>query len=160
MSEYEYEEDREDQDYDEEDYDEYRESKEERGVGERTQQRHVFIDAENDAEKDARLKTPLEHFTTNIRKVSEKILVNIYLDTRIFNKNDVTQIISNIHLFSKPECKNPTCFVLGYIATVGGQNINYDILSKLYKIIDKIDETKNIKDADIIRYCTLWINTV
>ena len=60
----------------------------------------------------------------------------------------------------KSEYKNPTCFVFGYIATRGGSKIYYDILIKLYKIIDKVDETKNIRDVDIIRYFTLWINTV
>ena len=145
-------------DYEEED--DYQDFREERGAMERAERRHVFIDMENEPAKDARLQTPLEKFIINIRKVTDKILDNRYIDSRLFNKNDLNQIISSIHLFSKPEYKNPTCFVFGYIATSGGRKIDYDTLIKLYKIIDKVDETKNIKDADIIRYCTLWINTV
>jgi hypothetical protein len=147
-------------DYEEDEDDDYQDFREERGAVERTEKRHVFFDMENEPAKDARSQTPLEKFISNIRNVSDKILDNRHIDSRLFNKDDVNQIISNINLFSKPEYKNPTCFVFGYIATRRGSKIDYDTLIKLYKIIDKVDETKNIRNADIIRYCTLWINTV
>ena len=133
--------------------------KEERAAGERTEKR-TYVDLDYDVEKDVRQKAPIEIFIDNIRKIGNIIIDNNYLDKKIFNSNDLDIILKNIYLFNKPEYKNPTCFILGYISTNGGSSISKEKLFRMYSLIDEIDSSSNIQPPDVIRYCTLWINTV
>jgi len=142
-------------DDDEEEFD----FKEERSAGERTEKR-TYVDLDYDVEKDIRQKTPIEIFVDSVRKIANIIIDNNYVDKKIFNSNDLDIILKNIYLFNKPEYKNPTCFILGYIATDGGRSISKEKLFKMYRLIDEIDSSTNIQPPDIIRYSTLWINTV
>ena len=141
-----------------EDYEDF-EFREEKNAGERAGAGHTYIDTD-EVEKDVRLKTPLELFITNIRQISNDIINNKYLSPKIFNKSDLELILKSIYLFDKPEYKNPLCFIFGYIATEGGSVINEKKLYELYNNIETVDSTGNIQPPDIIRYCTLWINTV
>ena len=53
--------------------------------------------------------------------------------------------------------KNPTAYVLGYIVSVGGLDINVDILNKILLKKNSYRLDQSVKPPDIIRYARYFI---
>lgn len=52
--------------------------------------------------------------------------------------------------------KNPTAFVLGYIATNGGGKFTPAAVAKAYKALENVRDT-SVQPPDVIRYGRLWL---
>jgi hypothetical protein len=67
---------------------------------------------------------------------------------------------------NKPQYKNATAYILGYIASNGGHNITKDKIKKSLGLIrfNKKDiytvQDKSIDCAAVIRYVRLWQNII
>ena len=160
--------DYEDEDYnEEEDYNEYEdeyedeyekedniEMKGEVNAFERTGIRNDFnmLDVENLDKKSKLKKTPLERFYESVNGICQQLL-----ERNKLVEGDIRIILENIGQLDKPEYKNATAYILGYIVSGGGNKINK---KKLLDAIDLLEylEDKSIQAPDIIRYSRLWIN--
>jgi len=75
--------------------------------------------------------------------------------------NDLEQLIDRIDTSLKePQYKNATAYVLGYIASEGGREINRKNVSQVFKTILKTVSDKSVKEEDVLRYARLWYNIV
>lgn len=52
--------------------------------------------------------------------------------------------------------KNPTCYILGYVATSGGTKMNKSGMDTVLKIVPKLDKKLGIEPPDVIRYARYW----
>jgi hypothetical protein len=94
--------------------------------------------------------------------------LRIYVDalSRKLNDDEVLKITDNMieHMLTyisnlkNPENINPIGFILGYIATDGGKNMNKTQVKNVIKIVKKLDDEGGITDPDVIRYSRLWLN--
>ena len=96
--------------------------------------------------------SPLDKFKMDVRIVARQL---DSWDIDISN-DDIIKMIETAVKVDKVEHKNPTAYVLGFLASNGGRKLDH----KLFKyVVDQvIDKTEkgNVKPADVIRYARLW----
>lgn len=103
-------------------------------------------------------QTPLGRFCLKVDAVSR----NINATCRGFTISDeqIQHLLNASQNLKRVEFKNPTAFVLGYLATDRGvRSISKDSLRstwECYKDIRGINKDTSIKKPDIIRYARLW----
>ena len=143
--------------YEEDDYVQEQEFGQERNVFERVGIRNDFIDIDIDRKKSRTQKTPIERFVENTNAISLDLMNSL----NILSDADIKIILESIRLVDNPEYKNPTGFILGYFATNGGNKIDKKKLKKTFDIIEdeKIVDT-TVSQADVVRYCRLWLNLI
>lgn len=150
-----------DEDY--EDQDEYVEDVEEENrfqaevnVFERVNRRDnidIDIDIGIGPKKNRTQETPIERFVKFVNAIALELTNENHL-----SENDVRYILEKIRVINKPEYKNPTAYILGYIATnYGGNQINKDKLIECFNLLDKLAD-KSVTQPDVIRYARLWMN--
>jgi hypothetical protein len=144
-----------DYDYDYDDPD--KELREERNVFERVGFRDDIdeLDYFNMDEKKSRTKkTPLERFVESVNGITLDLM-----SKDILRDGDRKIILQNIQKIDRPAYKNPTGYILGYIVTGGGGDINKIQLSRMVNLIQKeLLEDKSVQPPDILRYARLWQN--
>ena len=148
---------------DEDNYDNYDEDyekediiQEEVNAFERVGGRNNFdlLDTENIDKKNKLKKTPLERFYETVNGVSQKLL-----EENKLSEGDIKIILQTIGLLDKPEYKNATGYILGYIVSGGGlSNINKTKLFGAIELVENVLEDKSVQPPDIIRYARLWMN--
>ena len=155
-------------DYDEDEYDEYNNQFDEEdyeketniategevNAFERVGRRNDFdlLDIQNLDKKNKLKKTPLERFYETVNAISRQLL-----ELHKISDGDIKFILENIARLDKPEYKNATGYILGYIVSGGGNKINKKKLLEVLDILDYLDD-KSVQAPDIIRYSRLWIN--
>lgn len=146
-----------------EDYDDYNEEpvqefRDERNAFERAGFRNdLDINIEDIERKSRTKKTPLERFIESVNAIS----LNLISTENIIDQNDRKILLESIKNLEKPDYKNATGYIFGYIVTKGGNEINKLKLSKLVSLLRKnLIEDKSIQPPDIIRYGRLWQNIV
>uniref|UniRef100_A0A6C0CZN2 Uncharacterized protein n=1 Tax=viral metagenome TaxID=1070528 RepID=A0A6C0CZN2_9ZZZZ len=79
--------------------------------------------------------------------------------TNKLKDSDIKEMIeyaANIHNI---QYKNPTAYILGYIATNGGKNIDKKKVDYLIKnVLDITMDRSSVTPPDIIRYSRFWLN--
>ena len=73
-----------------------------------------------------------------------------------FSERDIDELLGKIHLLDNPKVTNPIGYILGYVATNGGKNMN-NIESVMSKIKKGMIRDANVQPPDVIRYAKLWI---
>jgi hypothetical protein len=154
-----------DEDYEDQDEyideDEYKDEEENRfqaevNVFERVNRRDnidIDIDIGIGPKKNRTQETPIERFVKFVNAIALELTNENYL-----SEDDVKYILEKIRKVNKPEYKNPTAYILGYIATNnGGNKINKDKLIECFNLLDKLVD-KSVTQPDIIRYARLWMN--
>ena len=76
------------------------------------------------------------------------------------SNDDINQLIQMVDNLKDPQYKNPTAYLLGYIGSNGGQNINKQNISYVFTNVLKAVSDKSVKREDVIRYTRLWFNLV
>ena len=106
--------------------------------------------------KPLKTQTPLGRFCLFIYAIS----YGIKADCHSIDEEGIKTLLSLSQKIPRVEFKNPTAFVLGYIATRGGRyNITRDSLSsvwKCYQQMHNINKDESITEEDIIRYARFW----
>jgi hypothetical protein len=97
------------------------------------------------------LQDPIEKFSVTVDAISRN-LAN-YID---LNQKDIDNMIENIGLLKNIEFKNPSGYVLGYLASKGGKKIEKSIVQNIFK--NALPHTQGITEPDIIRYAKLWLS--
>jgi hypothetical protein len=137
-----------DDDYEFEYEEEEQEFKEERGAFERAGATYV-------------IGTSLKYTTNPIEKF--KIIVDANFrkikTTGGLSDGDLNVMmekISGIHLI---QYKNPSAYVLGYIASKGGKELSLQRFELAESLIPELSEKEDaITPPDIIRYAVFWVN--
>ena len=164
--------DYEDEDYnEEEDYNEYEdeyedeyekedniEMKGEVNAFERTGIRNDFnmLDVENLDKKSKLKKTPLERFYESVNGICQQLL-----ERNKLVEGDIRIILENIGQLDKPEYKNATAYILGYLTFKDSNKdgtINKKFLDNLEKKVLPTLEDRSVTIPDVIRYTRLWMN--
>jgi hypothetical protein len=98
---------------------------------------------------------PVERFKLYVDAISRNLtsleLINLTQD-------DIDNMLSPIKKIKNINHKNPTAYVLGYIASNGGTNISQkQVTYVLNKILPNIANKLDIKQPDVIRYARYWM---
>jgi len=70
----------------------------------------------------------------------------------------ITEILSHIDNLPKVEAKNPTAYVLGYVAYGGQRTVTRANAAKAFKLLPEVQD-QLVTPPDVIRYARLWIQT-
>lgn len=104
---------------------------------------------------------PLEKFQQSVEAISRDI--NSY--NTIIIKDDIEKMIETASYLEHVEHKNPSAYILGFLATQGGkvtENDPDDKAKKLYDeiiktVLPRIDPDASVFPEDVIRYSRLWL---
>ena len=107
--------------------------------------------------EDKRKKRMTQSGEENLKEYVEAIARNSF----DFNEDEISFLKQVVDILNKPEHKNPTAYILGYMTY---QNSNKDgTLNK--KFLENLEkktlprlEDQSIKIPDVIRYARLWMN--
>jgi len=120
-------------------------------MGVRTEFNMPFMD--NLDKKNKLKKTPLERFYESVNAICLQLL-----EKNKLSQGEVTFILESIIKLDKPEYKNASGYILGYIVSEGGNKINKNKLLEAIDLTTDFLEDKSLQAPDIIRYSRLWIN--
>tara|TARA_Y100000385_G_C12750423_1_gene490664 strand:+ start:161 stop:658 length:498 start_codon:yes stop_codon:yes gene_type:complete len=96
-----------------------------------------------------------DSFKVYVNAISRKIMSgnNIFK----INNNDIVKMLKKVNSIKNIQHKNPSVYVLGYLASNKGKEITKESINKVIKeVLHEIDG--NIKGPDILRYARFWIN--
>ena len=100
---------------------------------------------------------PIERFRTKVHATCRGL--NNHLSRQI-SEFTIEHIEDKIDSVPKPEYKNAECYVLGYLASNGGKNMNLDqinyVCNDVLPYIEN-DRKNPILKPDVIRYARLWM---
>lgn len=71
---------------------------------------------------------------------------------------DLNKLIELVDILDKPQYKNPTAYVLGYMASNGGESINKQNFNNILKTALKSVSDKSVQSEDVLRYARLWLS--
>ena len=113
----------------------------------------IDIELGGGLEKKKSQKTPLERFIETVNAITLQIIN----EKNMLTQGDLKIILESISLVNKPEYKNPTAYVLGYMASNGGFNMIGEKIFDIFELLEFVQD-KTVNPEDIIRYSRLWIN--
>jgi hypothetical protein len=94
------------------------------------------------------------HFKETVNAIAQQLREE---RIRITNE-DINQLIEMADYINDPQYKNPTAYVLGYIASEGGRNIDKRNINNIFNNVLSEVSDKSVKQEDILRYTRLWYN--
>ena len=102
----------------------------------------------------------LEKFVKNVYQIGKDLIENGLLSIK-----DLENILNNIATLDNPQYKNATAYLLGYIASDGGTNLdpkNAENLLRKFNTLEKKNffEDDTLDCAAIIRYARLWVSMI
>lgn len=71
------------------------------------------------------------------------------------SENSIVKMLETIRILKHVEHKNPAAYVLGYIASQGGVNIDKKAVETAFKV--GLPHVDGVIEADVIRYARLWM---
>lgn len=121
----------------------------------------MYIDSIN-KKRNKLFMSSLEKFVKNVYQIGKDLIENDLLRLSI---DDLRIILGNIENLDNPQYKNATAYLLGYIASDGGTNLdpkNAEDLLRKFNTLEKKNffEDDTIDCAAIIRYARLWMSMV
>jgi len=106
-------------------------------------------------------RSDIEIFVHSVYNVAKELIDNNLLYT-----NDLNILLNSMSKLNKPQYKNATAYILGYIASSTGHNITKEKIKKALGLIrfNKKNiytvQDKSIDCAAVIRYARLWQNII
>lgn len=77
--------------------------------------------------------------------------------TDALTESDIETILKKTRYIVGLRFKNPTAYILGYIASKGGTEIKKKRLDIVFeKLLPRFGEDAGVKEADVIRYARYW----
>ena len=96
-----------------------------------------------------------DSFKIYVNAISRKIMNR----SNVFNinNNDIVNMLKKVQKIKNIQHKNPSAYVLGYLASNRGKEITKESVDKVIKdVLHEIDG--NITGPDILRYARFWVN--
>ena len=94
------------------------------------------------------------HFKETLNAIAQQLRE----DGLRLSNDDIIQLIETVDQLENPQYKNPTAYLLGYIASNGGRDINKKTVNHVFTNILKTVSDKTVKPEDVLRYARLWYN--
>tara|TARA_A100001011_G_C14302881_1_gene841674 strand:+ start:586 stop:1035 length:450 start_codon:yes stop_codon:yes gene_type:complete len=101
------------------------------------------------------IQDPLERFQIRVDAIARSMKASF--PGNLINEESIQNMLEKAHLLEYVQYKNPTAYVLGYIASTGGKNLTPETFSFVEKKIEPLTLEGNIKSPDILRYARLWV---
>lgn len=98
-------------------------------------------------------QSPMERFRIQV----DAIYNNLKTRGLDLTKSDLETMIGKVHKIKNIEYKNATAYVLGFIASNRGKNIDINKLKQTFNVIKFLPEG-GVERPDIIRYAKFWIS--
>ena len=106
---------------------------------------------------DRLLTNPLDIFQSYVESISRDLISE---GIREISERDINTMLEISNKLMYPKYKNPSAYVLGYIASNGGREItktNFNYVKN--KILAKqLLEDKSVLEPDVLRYARLWLS--
>jgi hypothetical protein len=99
---------------------------------------------------------PRERFTLQVNAIYNALTANGSIS---LTDGEIDIILNHIEKIPNAEYKNPTAYILGYMASVGStrDKLNRKNIENVLKhVLPKIPNDSNIAEPDVIRYARLW----
>lgn len=95
---------------------------------------------------------PIERFSIQIDAISRSLK-----EYGNISESDIVLMINKVSLVKNLEHKNPTGYVLGFLASQKGKSIDKNSVNFVFKeVLPHAGE--NIEKEDVIRYARFWLN--
>ena len=94
------------------------------------------------------------HFKETLNAIAQQLRE----DGLRLSNDDIIQLIETVDQLDNPQYKNPTAYLLGYIASNGGRDINKRTVNHVFTNILKTVSDTTVKQEDVLRYARLWYN--
>jgi hypothetical protein len=109
--------------------------------------------AQTDIEKriERRTKAPIDRFRDSVDAVAR--MLNGTEDTTI-SEGQISKMLDVSRRLDNVGRKNPTAFVLGYIASNGGHTIKPDVMRNVIDTL--LVHVEDVAPEDVIRYARYW----
>lgn len=98
------------------------------------------------------VEDPIERFSVQVDAISRKLK-----EYGNITESDIVMMLDKANNLKNIEHKNPTAYILGFIASEKGKNITKKSADFVFKnVLPYAGE--NIEKEDVIRYARLWLN--
>mgnify|MGYP005661585311 CR=1 FL=1 len=98
---------------------------------------------------------PLERFRIAVDAISRQL--DSWGEVTI-HQDSITAMLEAAAALRVVEHKNPTAYILGYLATGGGKKLEQKHLTKVLTTVLPRTESGSVEPPDVIRYARLWEN--
>jgi hypothetical protein len=99
------------------------------------------------------VQDPVERFAVYVDAISRNL--SGYRGVEIVN-NDIIEMLTRIKDIKDVQYKNPSGYVLGFLATNGGRNMDKENIKRIIEdILPHV--SGSVEPADVIRYSRLWM---
>ena len=111
-----------------------------------------------DTRRNKAFLSDIENFVINVNNIGKEMV-----DNNILINDDIEILLNNIIKLDKPQYKNATAYILGYIATDRGRELSQENFKKAYNLTKKTKKYKytvedtSVQSPDIVRYGRLWL---
>lgn len=100
------------------------------------------------------IEDPVHRFEIYIDAISRKLEADGVYEISQTDINNMIAVTSNI---PNIQYKNATAFILGYLASNGGKELEKDRVNEIFEGIEnRIVKEAGVYEADVIRYARLW----
>lgn len=99
------------------------------------------------------IQDPLERFQTQVDGISRSLTDNAVSIT----ESDITKMLEKATVLNKVEHKNPTAYVLGFLASTRGSKITETSTSDVFNKILPYVKDRSVNPEDVLRYARLWL---
>jgi hypothetical protein len=98
---------------------------------------------------------PLERFCRKVNAISRDL--NNWKELETIDENSINTMLTKATNLDSVEYKNPTAYVLGFLATGGGNVLSKEKFAYVIKkVLPHVDSDAAVLPPDVIRYATLW----
>ena len=100
---------------------------------------------------------PIERFRQRVNAISQNIKS---FDESAIDQSNIIEMLTMAANLDVVEHKNPTAYVLGYLASSGGVSFSSKDVKTFNYVIEKLlpNLDEYVLPPDVIRYARLWIN--
>ena len=96
---------------------------------------------------------PLEKFQQSVEAIALNINEKI-----VIIKEDIKKMVETASYLEHVEHKNPSAYILGFLATEGGKKLTVENYNKIIKkFLPLIVSDASVLPEDVIRYSRLWL---
>lgn len=99
------------------------------------------------------IQDPVERFQSQVDGISRSLADN----GASIAESDIARMLEKISSLNKVEYKNPTAYVLGYLASTRGTEITQSSTSNVFDKVLPSARDRSVKPEDVLRYARLWI---
>ena len=99
---------------------------------------------------------PLDSFRINVDGISRSL--RNWDDVKISEK-DITEMLEMAVDLKYVQYKNPTAYILGYMASNGGKKLDKTSFDNVIKkVLPHTEDQTSVTPVDVVRYARLWQN--